>query len=63
MSHKRDIRKITLEAVEAFCKRKGMAVRDFGATRMNDPYFVYALRKGSKDFRLSTLQKAWDAVS
>lgn len=60
---KRDIRKITLDAVEAFLKRTGTNARDFGQQKMGDPNFVYALRKGAKDFRLSTIQKAWDAVS
>lgn len=60
---KKDIRQITIDAIESFCKRKGISIRDFGAQHMGDPYFAYALRKGSKDFRLSTIQRAWDAVS
>jgi hypothetical protein len=60
---RKDIRQITIDTIEAYLKRKGIGARDFGAQHMNDPYFVYALRKGSKDFRLSTIQKAWDAVS
>lgn len=60
---KKDIRKITIEAIEAFCKRKGISIRDFGKDQMADPYFVYRLKKGSSDPRLSTIQKAWDSVS
>lgn len=63
MSSKKDIRQITIDAIEAFCKRKGISVRDFGMQKMNDPYFAYRLRKGTTDPRLSTIQKAWDAVT
>jgi hypothetical protein len=63
MNAKKDIRKITIDAIDAYCKRKGISARDFGAQKMNDPYFQYRLRKGTTDVRLSTLQRAWDAVS
>lgn len=59
----KDIRKITLDAISAYLKRSGQSKRDFGATHMGDPYFVYRLEKGTTDPRLSTIQKAWDAVS
>jgi predicted transcriptional regulator len=59
----KDIIKITLETIDGFCKRKGLTKRDFGAQHMNDPYFVYRLEKRSTDPRVSTIQKAWDAVT
>lgn len=60
---KKNIRKITIDAIESYCKRKGISIREFGATAMSDPFFVYRLKKGTTDPRLSTIQKAWDAVS
>ena len=59
---KKDIRKITIDAIEGYCKRKGISIRDFGKDVMSDPFFVYRLKKGTTDPRLSTIQKAWDAV-
>lgn len=60
---KRNIRQITIDTIESHCKRKGISIREFGATAMSDPFFVYRLKKGTTDPRLSTIQKAWDAVS
>lgn len=63
MSAKKDIRQITIDTIESYCKRKGISIREFGVTHMSDPYFVYRLKKESTDPRLSTIQKAWDAVA
>jgi hypothetical protein len=60
---KKNIRQITIATIESFCKRKGISIREFGAVHMGDPFFVYRLKKATTDPRLSTIQKAWDAVS
>jgi hypothetical protein len=49
--------------VEKALKKTGMSPTRFGRDAVSDPSFVFDLREGKRDLRLSTVQRVRDFIA
>jgi hypothetical protein len=52
-----------LDEIEAALRKTGISPSRFGEEAVGDRSFVFDLRKGARDLRLSTVQKVRDFIA
>jgi predicted transcriptional regulator len=52
-----------LNEIEATLTKTGLSATKFGKDAVGDPSFVFDLREGKRDLRMSTVQKVRDFIA